>query len=245
MSEKKFDLFEDINLNKENEKYFEISNIVAEIVARLVSKRLELGVSQRELAKRTDIKQPMIARIEKFESIPRLDTLVKIALALDLKINLENKINSLRLELMNQDYANEFFNGFIDDPILHNEKKDSLILCDNVSTYNYLKKQKDKGYILLAIIYNDEVVGEIRFKNIESDSAEIGIILKNDQYKGKGIGTEAIFKALNYASDTLKLKRIKASILHNNKRSIHVFEKVGFIYEKSDDVFKYYYKDLK
>ncbi len=89
MSEKKFDLFEDINLNKEDEKDFEISNIVAEIVARLVSKRLELGVSQRELAKRTDIKQPMIARIEKFESIPRLDTLVKIALALDLKINLE------------------------------------------------------------------------------------------------------------------------------------------------------------
>ena len=89
MSEKKFDLFEDINLNKEDEKYFEISNIVAEIVARLVSKRLELGVSQRELAKKTDIKQPMIARIEKFESIPRLDTLVKIALALDLKINLE------------------------------------------------------------------------------------------------------------------------------------------------------------
>lgn len=88
MSEKKFDLFEDINLNKEDKKYFEISNIVAEIVARLVSKRLELGVSQRELARRTDIKQPMIARIEKFESIPRLDTLVKIALALDLKINL-------------------------------------------------------------------------------------------------------------------------------------------------------------
>ena len=89
MSEKKFDLFENINLNKEDEKDFEISNIVAEIVARLVSKRLELGVSQRELAKKTDIKQPMIARIEKFESIPRLDTLVKIALALDLKINLE------------------------------------------------------------------------------------------------------------------------------------------------------------
>ena len=89
MSEKKFDLFENKNLNKEDEKDFEISNIVAEIVARLVSKRLELGVSQRELAKRTDIKQPMIARIEKFESIPRLDTLVKIALALDLKINLE------------------------------------------------------------------------------------------------------------------------------------------------------------
>ena len=89
MSEKKFDLFENINLNKEDEKDFEISNIVAEIVARLVSRRLELGVSQRELAKRTGIKQPMIARIEKFESIPRLDTLVKIALALDLKINLE------------------------------------------------------------------------------------------------------------------------------------------------------------
>ena len=47
-------------------------------------------MSQRELAKKTCIKQPMIARIEKLESIPRLDTLIKILDALDLNICLKD-----------------------------------------------------------------------------------------------------------------------------------------------------------
>lgn len=45
-------------------------------------------MSQRDLAKKTGIKQPMIARIENFDTIPRLDTLVKISRALELKIEL-------------------------------------------------------------------------------------------------------------------------------------------------------------
>ena len=47
-------------------------------------------MSQRELAKKTGIKQQMIARIEKMESIPRLYTLIKVLNALDLNIGLKD-----------------------------------------------------------------------------------------------------------------------------------------------------------
>ena len=74
--------------------YFNISNMVSDIIVKLISKRIELKMSQRQLAEKSGIKQPMIARIEKFESIPRLDTLVRLANALSLIITFESDNNN-------------------------------------------------------------------------------------------------------------------------------------------------------
>ena len=46
-------------------------------------------MSQRDLAIKTGIKQPMIARIENGDSVPRIDTLIRIANELNLKIGFE------------------------------------------------------------------------------------------------------------------------------------------------------------
>ena len=85
METKKFNLFENIELSEEDKEYFKFSNMVNEVIIQLITRRIELNMSQRDLAKISGIKQPMIARIEKFDSIPRLDTIVKIAYALGLK----------------------------------------------------------------------------------------------------------------------------------------------------------------
>lgn len=50
--------------------------------------RLKSGISQTELAKRTGLTQPQIARIEKLDSTPTLETLNKYAKGLGLQINL-------------------------------------------------------------------------------------------------------------------------------------------------------------
>ena len=84
-----FNVFENIELGKEEKDCFKISDIVNELIVQLITRRLELNMSQRELATKSGIKQPMIARIEKFESVPRIDTLVKIAYALGLEISLK------------------------------------------------------------------------------------------------------------------------------------------------------------
>jgi RimJ/RimL family protein N-acetyltransferase len=88
------------------------------------------------------------------------------------------------------------------------------------------------------------VIGEIRFKGIEDSCSEIGIVLKNDRYKNKGMGTIALSKALDYAKDILKLSKVIASILKTNKRSQHIFEKIGFIFCDEDDHFDKFYKKL-
>lgn len=53
------------------------------IIDRLIAKRKEKGLTQRDLAEATGLSQPMIARFERKTNAPQLDTLLKVADALD------------------------------------------------------------------------------------------------------------------------------------------------------------------
>jgi transcriptional regulator with XRE-family HTH domain len=60
----------------------------AKLVNQIVSRRIELGMSQRELAEKANLKQSAIARLETQGVVPRVDTLYRIAKALDMEIEL-------------------------------------------------------------------------------------------------------------------------------------------------------------
>jgi GNAT superfamily N-acetyltransferase len=122
--------------------------------------------------------------------------------------------------------------------------KVKLNILEKNQVNNYLQNKEKDGYILLAILYEDDVIGEIRFKGIEDSCSEIGIVLKNDRYKNKGMGTIALTKALDYAKDNLKLNKIVAKILKTNKRSQHIFEKIGFVFYDEDEHFDKFYKNI-
>lgn len=67
-----------ISIEKANAYYF---------ATRLRQRREQLKLSQRKFAELSGIKQPMIARIEEFKSIPRLDTFIRLTMALDYYID--------------------------------------------------------------------------------------------------------------------------------------------------------------
>jgi HTH-type transcriptional regulator/antitoxin HipB len=56
----------------------------ARVVAPIVTARRELGWSQRELAERSGIAQPVIARLEAGDNDPKVSTLSRLAHALGL-----------------------------------------------------------------------------------------------------------------------------------------------------------------
>ena len=58
------------------------SNLQAALIAALIEARRERGLTQRQLEELCGIKQPQIARIEKGETSPRLDTFLKVLGAL-------------------------------------------------------------------------------------------------------------------------------------------------------------------
>lgn len=61
---------------------------VAQLVNAIHQRRIELGWTQKELADKVGLHQESIARIENGGSIPRLDTVFKLAIALGMKLSL-------------------------------------------------------------------------------------------------------------------------------------------------------------
>jgi transcriptional regulator with XRE-family HTH domain len=58
------------------------------IIDELIELRKAKGLTQRQLAEAANLAQPAIARLESKAAIPQLDTLLKVAAALDFKIEL-------------------------------------------------------------------------------------------------------------------------------------------------------------
>ncbi len=58
------------------------SDLHAALITALVQARQEKGLSQRELEALSGVKQPQIARMEKGEANPQLDTLLKVLAAM-------------------------------------------------------------------------------------------------------------------------------------------------------------------
>jgi diamine N-acetyltransferase len=59
--------------------------------------------------------------------------------------------------------------------------------------------------------------------------AGVGIVIVKEADRNKGIGAEALELLSNYAFATLELKQLYANILEENKRGIHLFQKLGFL----------------
>jgi RimJ/RimL family protein N-acetyltransferase len=84
-----------------------------------------------------------------------------------------------------------------------------------------------------AIAVGDEVVGGIGFTlqpDVGHRSAEIGYWLGED-FWGRGIGTDAVKAATEYAFASFDICRIFAHVFEWNGASVRVFEKAGYTFE--------------
>lgn len=76
----------------------------------------------------------------------------------------------------------------------------------------------------------ETVVGKVAFTAIVRGVAQfcfIGYHL-GERYQGRGLMTEALRAAVDYAFDGLKLHRVMANYMPRNTRSARVLEKLGF-----------------
>ena len=60
---------------------------------KIVKVRIELNISQKDLAKKIGIKESTLEEIEALAIVPRIDTLIKLCDALNLELILEIKDN--------------------------------------------------------------------------------------------------------------------------------------------------------
>lgn len=86
--------YEDVWNELENEKsesklIFKTANDISRIIVELIEARVDRGYTQRDLAEKCGIKQSAIARMESLKTIPRLDTVMRVANALRVVISVE------------------------------------------------------------------------------------------------------------------------------------------------------------
>ena len=81
-----------------------------------------------------------------------------------------------------------------------------------------------------VIRVNGHSIGYCGFSNISGHnrSAEYFILIGDDEYWGKGIGTQAGSLVMEYGFDVLKLHRIWLTVSDCNQRAIRSYEKLGF-----------------
>lgn len=88
--------------DKDKDADLNIADMVSEIIFKIVKERNIKGLTQRDLAKLTGLKQPAIARLESLQTMPRIDTLAKIVYYLDLDFKVvdlyDNNYVNVRLD---------------------------------------------------------------------------------------------------------------------------------------------------
>lgn len=86
--------------------------------------------------------------------------------------------------------------------------------------------------IVCAMLFHGELVGNICFKSIdrESKSVEIGYWL-SQTFQGRGIVTKSVSALVDYAFTRLDMETIEIFAAVENRRSLHVCERLGFTFE--------------
>lgn len=74
---------QELNLSPEEEKIIELEK---DLLRTMVTIREEQGLSQSELADKCNVKQPVIARMEKAVHSPQIDSLLKVLVPLGYKL---------------------------------------------------------------------------------------------------------------------------------------------------------------
>lgn len=101
------------------------------------------------------------------------------------------------------------------------------------SIKNYIKSANNNNNITFAIIDSktEKHIGNIKIGNINwiHRYADIGLIIGEKEYWGKGIAKEAIKIVINYSFYILNIRKIIAGIYSENIGSIKAFERNGFI----------------
>jgi [ribosomal protein S5]-alanine N-acetyltransferase len=111
------------------------------------------------------------------------------------------------------------------------ESRHKPVSKENLRDY-ILERNGDTNGLFLAIVDKEKNkhIGNIKLGPINSIHryGDIGIILGEKKYWGKGLATEAIETITNFGFKNLDLNKITAGCYENNVGSLKAFQKAGF-----------------
>lgn len=125
-----------------------------------------------------------------------------------------------------------------DDPVLLEtmgwkpfdpDEKDRFLNYVENTTVSFLMGGRT---VALSIISNKDntPIGYLSIKGVREGGtgAELGIAIMDKDYRGQGLGAEALRQAINYAFQELELSVLVLTVFPDNVAAIRAYEKVGF-----------------
>jgi ribosomal-protein-alanine N-acetyltransferase len=93
-----------------------------------------------------------------------------------------------------------------------------------------LMRSDRDAFFSIVLKENDAFIGTLRIGHIDwrTGEADIGILIGEKSYWGKGVATDAICTACRYAFDTLSLRRLTAGTTASNLAMCRCFTRLGF-----------------
>ena len=89
---------------------------------------------------------------------------------------------------------------------------------------------KHTHFFAIVLKSNNLHIGNIKldFHDSKANLSEMGVLIGNKDYWGKGIAKEACSLILNYGFKKLKLRKIFLSVFENNIHAIKLYKSLGF-----------------
>lgn len=117
--------------------------------------------------------------------------------------------------------------------------KKNFIFRDEITKeihQNWMHTKVQSGVVVQFIIERkiDEIqrrpIGTVYYRNIDkkNNSAEYGIFIGEDEFRGQGYGTEATKMFIQYGFEKLKFNRIFLRLLADNYVAMKIYLNVGF-----------------
>ena len=145
----------------------------------------------------------------------------------------EEKISGDRVYLrqLKEADATPAYCGWLNDSEINQYLETRQSTIDDLK--KYIRKQlADPNSFFVGIFdkENDKHIGNIKLEPIdwENKKAIFGILLGDNAYWGRGIGSEATELIIDYAFNSLGLAEIELGVIAENLRAIRSYEKVGF-----------------
>lgn len=145
-------------------------------------------------------------------------------------------MSDINLRKLNESDADGMLEWMHDVDIQNNFQKNMLdrTLKDVIDFINTSDTIAEDGKSIHFAIADeeDEYLGTISLKNIDfvNKNAEYAICVRK-KAQGNGVAYKATKMILEKAFYEYNLKKVYLNVLESNKRAIHFYEKVGFIYE--------------
>jgi len=137
------------------------------------------------------------------------------------------------LEALSPGDVDEAYLGWLADPEVSRFLESRWSTFDLDSLRSWVERTNDgkTNYLFGIFLAGEEMhIGNIKVGGLDANHryADLGLLIGEKQFWGRGIGTEAIALATGFAFDQLQLNKLVAAVYEGNEGSLRAFLKNGY-----------------